>query len=660
MQHATPLPENPDKTPDSPFSGARNISLLVLTTAALLLVINQLFNLQSFGIVLIDGRYLNVLASLFLAATFLIFDIKGRRFQKVSLLDWLLAALSLVSGAYIAANAMRNLNEGWEFAAPVAGQWVAFLFAGLVLEATRRAGGLVLAIVVTVLAFYPSFAGYVPAPLTGFQSTLSQTFAYHVYSSESIFGIPMKAFGGVVIGFVIFGAVLQQTGGGTFFNDLALGLVGRYRGGAAKVSIFASGFMGSMSGSVISNVLTTGVVSIPSMKRSGFSKDTAAATEACASTGGVLMPPVMGATAFVMASFLSMPYAEIVLAAAIPSFLFYLALFAQIDAYSARRNLKGLPRDEVPPLLETLRKGWPYVLVFALLIYMMVVMRRETAAPYASILLLLVINQFLPGHRMTLRKLGSIILGVGTSLAELTAVILGVGLIVGSFSATGLAGTLVNELLFIAGDNVFILLIMGALTAFVFGMGMTATACYIFLAIVLAPALEAGGLDQLAVHLFILYWGMVSYITPPVALGAYAAATLAGCSPMKAGFTAMRLGSIIYIVPFLFVLNPALIGNAPALEVIVALSCAVIGVGLIGMGLQGYVVGAGPLSGPGEYILRIMLVLAGFLFALPSMPFAGITFGTTALIGVALGIAPLWMAFQRGRKIAALDTGHSA
>lgn len=628
----------------------RDYALVVLTIAGLLLVVNQLFNLRLFGIVLLDNRYLNILAALFLAGAFLTFDIRGQRLTKTSPLDWLLAALSLAAGGYLAVTAMQNLNEGWEFAAPQTATWVAFLFAALVLEGTRRAGGLVLAIIVTLLAFYPSFAGYVPAPFSGFQSTLGETFSYHVYSSESIFGIPMKAFGGVVIGFIIFGAVLQQTGGGVFFNDLALGLVGRYRGGAAKVSIFASGFMGSMSGSVISNVLTTGVVSIPAMRRTGFSAKTAAATEACASTGGVLMPPIMGATAFVMASFLSVPYANIAIAAAIPSALFYFALFAQIDAYAARRGLKGLERSEVPRLLDTLRTGWPYVLVFALLIFMMVVLRQETAAPFYSVLLLLVINQFMPGHRMPVRKFIDIILSVGTSLAELTAVILGVGLIVGAFSATGLAGTLVNELLFIAGDNVFVLLVMGALTAFIFGMGMTATACYIFLAIVLAPALEAGGLDRMAVHLFILYWGMVSYITPPVALGAYAAASLAGTSPMKAGFEAMRLGSIIYVVPFLFVLNPALIGNSSAGEVMLAVSCAFIGVALIGMGLQGFISFLGPLTGRGEYLLRFMLAVGGFFIAMPAMPFVGVGFGTTAAAGIALAAMPLFLAYKRGSE----------
>jgi TRAP transporter 4TM/12TM fusion protein len=336
--------------------------------------------------------------------------------------------------------------------------------------------------------------------------------------------------------------------------------------------------MGSMSGSVISNVLTTGAVSIPAMKRTGFSPRYAAATEACASTGGVLMPPIMGATAFVMASFLSRPYVEIALAAAIPSLLFYFGLFAQIDAYAARRGLKGLEPAEVPSLLAAVKEGWVYLFVFGLLIFMMVALRQETLAPFWATGLLLLINQVMKSHRFSLRSFGGMIAGVGRALAELTAVLLGVGLIVGSFSATGLAGTLVNELIFMAGHSVIMLLFMGALTAFVFGMGMTVTACYIFLAVVLAPALEQAGLNQLAVHLFILYWGMVSYITPPVALGAFAASALAGSTPMRTGYEAMRLGGVIYLAPFLFVLNPALVGQAPAWEVFGSMTAALIGV----------------------------------------------------------------------------------
>lgn len=638
-------------TPSERLSGSARWVVIIGTLASLVLVINQLFNLQLAGVVLIEGRYLYLLGGLFLGLSFLIFQIGGGKGARPSILDWVLFALSLGTTGYLVATAQTNLSQGWEYAAPVIAQWVSVGFFLLVLEATRRAGGWILFAIVTLFAFYPTFAGYVPDPFSGFQSTFLQTVPYHIYSAESSFGIPMKAFGGVVIGFIVFGAVLQRTGGGQFFNDLALGLVGQYRGGAAKVSIFGSGFMGSMSGSVISNVLTTGSVSIPAMRKTGFSARTAAATEACASTGGVLMPPIMGATAFVMASFLSRPYVEIALAAAIPSILFYWGLFTQIDAYSARRGLKGLPKPDLPRIRQVLRDGWPYVLVFALLLFLMIGLRRETSAPFYATALLLVVNQIRGQHRLDLAKLGNLVVGVGMGLAELTAILLGVGLIVGSFSATGLAGTLVNELVFMAGDSTLVLLLMGAVTAFIFGMGMTVTACYIFLAVVLAPALEAGGLNQLAVHLFILYWGMVSFITPPVAIGAFAASTMAGSNPISTGFEAMRLGGVIYIAPFFFVLNPALVGQAPAWEVAVALSCALLGVAMISSALQGYISLVGPLNGAVGLPLRILLFIGGLLIAKPQTDLINIGYATSLVLGLAFCALPMLVAWRSSASV---------
>jgi TRAP transporter 4TM/12TM fusion protein len=637
------------ETPSERISGLARWVVIGGTLLALLLVVNQLFNIQLAGIVLIDGRYLYILGGMFLALSFLIFQIRGGKGGQPSSLDWSLATLSLACTVYLAQTAQANLSQGWEYAAPELAQWVAVVFFFLILEATRRAGGLVLFCVVLLFSFYPTFAGRVPDPFSGFESTFMQTVPYHIYSAESSFGIPMKAFGGVVIGFILFGAVLQRTGGGQFFNDLALGLVGGYRGGAAKVSIFASGFMGSMSGSVISNVLTTGTVSIPAMRKTGFSGKTAAATEACASTGGVLMPPIMGATAFVMASFLSRPYVEIALAAAIPSLLFYWGLFTQIDAYSARRGLRGLPRPDLPVLRQVMKDGWPYIFVFGLLLFMMIGLRRETSAPFYATVLLLVVNQFRASHRLDPRRLGNMIVGVGMGLAELTAILLGVGLIVGSFSATGLAGTLVNELVFLAGDNTLVLVLMGAVTAFIFGMGMTVTACYIFLAVVLAPALEAGGLNQLAVHLFILYWGMVSYITPPVALGAFAASTMAGSNPVATGFEAMRLGGVIYIAPFFFVLNPALIGQAPAWEVTVALTCALLGVAVISAALQGYITFIGPVKGALGLPLRASMLIGGVLIAMPHTPILDLGYTLSLLIGLGFCLLPLLFAWHTAR-----------
>ena len=623
------------------------VVVIALTLIATFLAINQLFNLQLLvGLVLLDNRYLYGLAGLFLAQAFLLRPAHGGApKEQAPWYDWLLAAAALATSAYFLWNGERIVMEGWEYAAPRPAVIVGVVLWLLILEATRRSGGVALFVVVLLFSLYPPLADLLPGPIAGHPQPLADTIAYHMVSEESSFGIPMRAFGQLVIGFIIFGAALQYTGAGSFFNDMALGLVGTLRGGAAKVAIIASGFMSSMSGSVVSNVMTTGVVSIPAMKRTGFGAPYAAGVEACASTGGVLTPPVMGATAFVMASFLGIPYVEIALAAAIPALLFYFALFVQIDAYAARRGLRGIDRRELPGLRQTLARGWTYLAVFAVLVFFLVAARQETLAPFYATLALLLVNQVLPGRRLDGLGLARLVVGVGRALAELAAVLLGVGLIIGAFSVTGLAGTLVNDLLFLAGDATLVLLVMGALTSFVFGMGMTVTACYIFLAIVLAPALTRAGLDPLAVHLFIMYWGMLSYITPPVALGAFAAATIAQTGPMRAGLEAMRLGGIIYLVPFFFVLNPALIGHGAPFEVAVVLMTAVVGIGLIGAALQGYVTGLGRLSqGLGGAVVRLALLAGGFCLTVPGggelgldqawLFVAGLAMATPALVCV--------------------------
>lgn len=627
-----------------PLSGWLKGVVVVLTFLSLILAINQLFNLQFFvGLVLLDNTYLYALAGIFIAVAFLIFP-AGKRapMDRAPWYDLVLAAATLCVSAWFGWNGNRILAEGWEYAAPDLATALSFLFLFLILEATRRAGGFLLFCVVFVFALYPAFADKLPGPISGYPQPLPDTVAYHIISTESSFGIPMTAFGQLVVGFVVFGAALQQTGAGAFFNNLALGLVGWLRGGAAKVAIFASGLMGSVSGSVVSNVLTTGVVSIPAMKRTGFSSPYAAGVEACASTGGVLMPPVMGTTAFVMASFLGMPYAEIAVAAAIPSLLYYFGLFVQIDAYAARRGLAGIPRAELPRLGATVREGWYYIAVFAVLIAFLLLLRQETLAPFYATAILLVINQLVPRHRLDWQGVVDLFFGMGRGLAELVAVLAGVGLIIGAFSATGLAGTLANDLVFLAGDETLVLLVMGALTSFVFGMGMTVTACYIFLAIVLAPALSAQGLDPLAVHLFMLYWGMVSFITPPVSLGAFAAATLARTNPIRAGFEAMRLGSIIYFVPFFFVLNPALIGRGSAYDIVMTTATAFIGIFFVGAALQGYAAGFGIIRNNVPGILaRALLFLGGLAFAAPGNIGLGLNHIEMSLIGLALAAPPL-------------------
>ena len=489
----------------------------------------------------------------------------------------------------------------------------------LILEASRRAGGNAIFIICLIISAYPALSFLAPGFLNAPPQDWDITATYHIFGTESIMGIPMNAFANLVVGFLIFGVALQYTGGGAFFLNLAFALLGKKRGGPAKVAIFASGLMGSMSGSVITNVLTTGVMSIPAMKKTGFSPSYAAGVEACASTGGVLMPPVMGATAFVMATFLELPYSDIIIAAAFPSILYYFGLFMQIDAYAAKNNLKGLPSEELPSLLKVIKEGWYFVFVFAMLIVMLLYMQREAQAPYYATGTLLIINQIVKIHRWNFKRFLEFVEGVGHLFAELAGILAAIGLIIGSLTFTGKVGTITYELVEFAGDSVFILLLMGALTSFVLGIGMTVTAAYLFLAVTLAPALTSSGLDKLAVHLFMLYWGMISFITPPVAIGAFAAASVAGANGIKTGFQAMRLGSIIYFIPFFFVLNPALIGNGTFYEVVTVFTSAVIGIILLSSSLQGYLIGFGNISVLSyfEWPARVILGLSGILMALP-------------------------------------------
>jgi TRAP-type uncharacterized transport system fused permease subunit len=296
-----------------------------------------------------------------------------------------------------------------------------------------------------------------------------------------------------------------------------------------------------------------------------------------------------------------------------------------------------------------MRDGWMYLFVFALLIFMMVALRQDTLAPFYATGLLLVINQLVRKFRFTGRSAVDLVVAVGRALAELVAVLLGVGLIVGAFSATGLAGTLVNDLIFLAGGSTVMLLVMGAVTAFIFGMGMTVTACYIFLAVVLAPALTQAGLNVLAVHLFILYYGMVSYITPPVALGAFAAATLARTSPIQAGLEAMRLGGVIYLAPFFFVLNPALIGEGAWDASGFAIPMALVAVVVIGSALQGHLSLLGGLpAGLIGLVVRLLLFASGLALGLQGAGPFGLSPLQLILAAIVLALPALILAAYDG------------
>ena len=609
--------------------------MAAMTACSIILAVNQIFNLGFFvGYVVLDSRYMYMITGVMLCMVFITFPANRHSPTHVPWYDIAIMVVIAIIFSYYAYFAERIVLEAWEYAAPQIGVWLALVTWVIVLEAGRRAGGWPVFAIVLVFSLYPTFAASLPNVVAALSIPIQEVAIFHILGEESLFGIPMRVFAQLVFGFLVFGISLQFTGGGPFFINLAFALLGHLRGGPAKVSIFSSGLMGSMSGGPISNVLTTGPLSIPAMRRIGFSKEYASGVEACASTGGVFMPPIMGATAFVMASFLNVSYVTVAVAAIVPSVLYFFGLFMQIDAYAARHNLQGLPKDELPKVGKVFREGWYFIAVFIALIWMLVYLQREAVAPFYATGLLLVINQFTV-HKLSFDRFMQLVAQMGKLLAELAGILAAIGLIIGGLAVTGIAGTIANDLVYLAGENVVILLVMGALTSFILGIGMTVTAAYIFLAIVLVPALTNSGLDPLASHMFVMYWGMLSFITPPVALAAFAAASVANVSPMRAGVEAMRLGAIIYFVPFFFVFNPALLLQASWGENLQAITTALIGVALVSAALQGYLIGLGDLGGGSRGILvRVLIGISGLSLALPAGGLFG--FSQTFLVVVTL------------------------
>lgn len=604
--------------------------------AILLFSINQIFLLKPFGLLLLENSYLYILSGIALAQIFILYGPTKRTSRSVVWYDIFLASLSLFICLYFAYHGLDITSQGWMFAPPHPGVTVfSFLLCLLVLEALRRAAGFPLFLMCSFFVFYPCFADKMPAFLEGQSLPILQALTFHALSPQSIIGLPMRVVGTLLIGYIIFGVALMETGGGKFFLDFATSVFGKYRGGAGKVAVVSSGLFGSMSGSAISNVITTGSITIPAMKKSGFPPHYAGAIEACASSGGVLMPPIMGAAAFIMASFLGIPYLSVVVAAVIPSLLYYMGLLVQLDALAAHEGIRGLPGSDIPSMKKVLRLGWHYVFALVILIYFLY-LRAEAQAPFYTIAFLLAASMLRRETRLDGKKFLELLQGVGRLVGELTVAIGAIGFIIGSLSLTGVGASISGELVSLAGGNVFLMLLFGATASFILGMGMTTSACYIFLAIVLAPGLVSQGFNALAVHLFILYWAMASNITPPVALACFPAASIAKTSYSKVGYVAMHFGFVKYVVPFIFVLTPPLILQGAPREVAYSLLTAFVGVALASEGLGRYMIGIGKLSLPPSALLFVL----GLAIALP----LGIAANAMALMGAAMTMAILlWL-----------------
>ena len=586
---------------------------ILFSFTGILVAIYQLFHFSFLGVMVGDAYYY-LLITLFLPLLFLISPMrKNPESQKVPWYDLLFAILSFIGPLYLFLHSYQIIQDGWEIVPPIQAYVLGVLLMLMVLEAARRAGGSGFALICLFFVTYALYAEHMPGLLEGYGCDLRRLVGFFTMGTEGVTGLPMKVVGNILIGYMVFAVALQATGGGKFFMDLATALLGNFRGGPAKMSIVASGFFGSISGSSISNVLTTGALTIPTMKRTGYPPYYAGAIEAAASTGGVLMPPIMGVTAFVMAEFLAVPYSTICIAAVIPSFLYFGGLFLQIDAYAAKADLKGLPKSELPSFKKTMASGWFYIAGMVFLVWALLYLHWETLAPFWASLILLLTCNIRKETRLNWGKFVNFIESTGKVLTELVSLLCAIGSIIGALSLTGVAHSFSSDIIALAGGNIALLLVLGAFTSFILGMGMTITACYVFLALILAPALVKSGLYPLSVHLFIMYWGMASYITPPVALSAFAAAGLAGSDPMKTAFKSMQFGFVKYFIPFFFVLNPAILLHGSAWNILASFILVCCSVVCISYSLEGYV----PKYGLAPLWMRVAMFSGGLCLGLP-------------------------------------------
>jgi len=538
---------------------AVRVILQAMSAAGALLAVVYIFGIVPF----LDVTYYFLLMALYLPWVYLLLPAyKGE--MRVGIFSYIPALAICGLTLFMAYMGRSLIFQTW---VPVSHTWQLVVGAGiyiLILDAARRAGGYIFLGIVLALSLYPIYAVYMPGMFWGPPTTLARTVAFNVFSGDAMLGVVTRVVGETIIGFLILAALLVATGAADFFLNLSLGLLGKARGGPAKVAVIASGFFGSLSGSIFSNVVGTGSVTIPAMKRAGFPSHYAGALEACASTGGMLMPPVMGAVAFIMADFTNTSYGVIVLAAIIPSALYYFGLYCHVDGYAARHNIQGLPESELPSIRRTLIDGWPFIIVLGFLVYALVFLRLERLAPFYASGLLIFLTFFKKELRITPSRVSDIVYEIGKMLSQTIGLLLPTSFILGGLMATGVAPVIASELVRMGGDSVIPVLAIGIAVCMIFGMLGMIVAAYLMLALTLAPALEQiAGLNTLAIHMFIAYYATLAAITPPVALAAFLASRISDSDPLLTSVHAARLGIVLYFVPIFFLFEPALILQGP-------------------------------------------------------------------------------------------------
>jgi len=443
------------------------------------------------------------------------------------------------------------------------------IFIIILLEVARRTMGWTLPIIALIAISYSYFGSYFPQLFAHKGYSTERLIDYLFLTSDGIFGVALGTSATFIAALVLFAAFLEKSGAGKVFIDLALSLVGRTQSGPATVAIFSSSLMGSISGSAAANVMTTGVFTIPLMRRVGYRSHVAGAIESVASTGGQIIPPIMGAAAFVMAQYLGVPYAQIALAAIIPALLYYLGIFFSVNAQAGKQGLKRLEHSEIPKLLDVLRRGWITLVPLVILIFLLLVIQLSPilSAMY-SIISILILYLLQNGLKATWELLVSS-LEAGSKAVTTVAVACGIaGILVGVFMLTGLSYRLSEILIDLSNDNLFLLLVLMMVASMILGMGVPATPAYIIIAVLAIPSAIQLGVTPIAAHMFALYYAALANITPPIAIAAFAASSITEDHPMKTAFTAFKVAIVVYLIPFLFVYNPALLLKGTQIEII--------------------------------------------------------------------------------------------
>lgn len=532
---------------------------------------------------------------------------------KVPLYDLAAGGLGFLAAAYVALEYSRIFETLYERPADamVAGSVLVLL----TIEALRRTAGPFLAGVVVLFLLYGLVGHLVPGQLQGRQVALDRLTIYLSIDSNGMLGMPLMVTATAVVMFVLFGALLTGSGGGRFFTDLSMSTMGKYRGGSAKIAIVASALFGSISGSAVANVASTGVVTIPLMKNSGFRGRISGAIESVASTGGQLMPPVMGAAAFLMAEFLQVGYDAVVVAALIPALLYFFAVFVQADLIAARDGILPVPSDQIPEARKVIKGGWYFLLPFVTLIGTLfwLGLRPEEAAFWAATTVIpLGLFRRYEQEGLSLKEVWACLVSTGEVVVDIVLIGAAAGLIIGILNITSLGFALSLALIDLAGGNLPLLLVMSAALSIILGMGMPTVGVYILLATLVAPTLIELGVQPIAAHLFVLYFGMMSMITPPVAIASFTASVIAKSPPISTSVQAIRLGWTAYVIPFVFVFEPTVLMEGSIVAITIEAARLALGVWIVSGCLVGRLFTA--LTG----VKRAAFAVAGVAAIVPS------------------------------------------